>query len=40
MNGGCLLDTNILSETLRPLPNAKIAAWLESQARDSQFSAW
>jgi toxin FitB len=37
MKGGCLLDTNIPSETLRRLPDARVAAWLESQARDSQF---
>lgn len=37
MNGGYLLDTNIPSETLRPSPGAKIAAWLESHTRDSQF---
>ena len=37
MNGRCLLDTNVLSETLRPLPNARVAAWLEKQSKDSQF---
>jgi len=37
MNGGYLLDTNIPSETLSPSPDAKVAAWLESHAQDSQF---
>jgi predicted nucleic acid-binding protein len=37
MNGGYLLDTNILSETLRPLPNGKVAVWLEKQTKESQF---
>ena len=37
MNRGYLLDTNIPSETLRPSPDAKVAAWLESHAKDSQF---
>lgn len=32
-----LLDTNIPSETLRPLPNTKVAAWLERQAKEAQF---
>lgn len=36
-NAGCLLDTNIPSETLRPLPNPTVVAWLEKQARQSQF---
>jgi predicted nucleic acid-binding protein len=34
---GFLLDTNIPSETLRPLPAAKVAAWLERQTKESQF---
>lgn len=34
---GFLLDTNIPSETLRPVPNAKVAAWLESQSKEVQF---
>ncbi len=34
---GFLLDTNVLSETLRPLPDANVAAWLERQAKESQF---
>jgi len=37
MNGGYLLDTNIPSETLRPSPDAKVAAWLERHAKGSQF---
>ena len=32
-----LLDTNIPSETLRPSPDAKVAAWLESHPKNSQF---
>ena len=34
---GYLLDTNIPSETLRPRPDANVAAWLKSQVKDSQF---
>jgi len=34
---GYLLDTNIPSETLRPSPDAKVAAWLESHPKNSQF---
>lgn len=34
---GLLLDTNIPSESLRPVPNAKVAAWLESQSKEIQF---
>ena len=37
MNGGYLLDTNVPSETLRPLPDARVASWLARQAKDSQF---
>jgi hypothetical protein len=37
MNGGYLLDTNVPSETLRPLPHAKMASWLERQPNDIQF---
>jgi predicted nucleic acid-binding protein len=37
MNGGYLLDTNIPSETLRPSPDAKVAAWLENHPKNSQF---
>jgi len=39
MNGGYLLDSNIPSETLRPLPDARVAAWLESRAKEPRFSA-
>ena len=34
---GYLLDTNIPSETLRPRPDANVAAWLKSQLKGSQF---
>ena len=34
---GFLLDTNVPSETLRPLPDVKVAAWLENQTKESQF---
>jgi toxin FitB len=34
---GYLLDTNIPSETLRPLSHANVAAWLERQTKESQF---
>ena len=34
---GFLLDTNVPSETLRPLPDAKVTAWLKAQARGDQF---
>ena len=37
MNGGYLLDTNIPSETLRPSPDVKVAAWLKSHAKAAQF---
>ena len=37
MNGGYLPGANIPSETLRPSPDAKVAAWLEGHAKDSQF---
>ncbi len=30
-----LLDTNVLSEVTRPLPNAKVEAWLRAEARDA-----
>jgi predicted nucleic acid-binding protein len=32
-----LLDTNISSETLRPLPDPHVARWLERQTKESQF---
>jgi predicted nucleic acid-binding protein len=34
---GFLLDTNIPSETLRPVPNANVSAWLQSQRQKIQF---
>ena len=34
---GFLLDTNIPSEVLRPLPDANVAAWLKRQDKDSLF---
>lgn len=37
MNGGCLLDTNLPSETLRASPHVKVIAWLEKQITESQF---
>jgi predicted nucleic acid-binding protein len=37
MSGGFLLDTNILSETLRPVPNPNVVAWLKSQSKDIQI---
>ncbi len=37
MSGGFLLDTNIPSETLRQVPDPKVAAWLKGQSREVQF---
>jgi predicted nucleic acid-binding protein len=37
MSRGFLLDTNILSEMLRPFPDAKVLAWLDSLSKDIQF---
>jgi predicted nucleic acid-binding protein len=34
---GFLLDTNIPSEMLRLVPNAKVSAWLKSQRDEIQF---
>jgi toxin FitB len=34
---GFLLDTNVLSETLRPRPDANVSAWIKRQPRDVQF---
>ena len=34
---GFLLDTNIPSETLRLVPNAKVSTWLQSQREEIQF---
>ncbi|PZR45668.1 type II toxin-antitoxin system VapC family toxin [Paraburkholderia fungorum] len=33
-----VLDTNVLSETLRPLPDAKVMAWLAAQPRGALFT--
>ncbi|MCF2133821.1 MULTISPECIES: type II toxin-antitoxin system VapC family toxin [Mycetohabitans] len=33
-----ILDTNVLSETLRPVPNAKVMTWLAEQRRVSLFT--
>ena len=32
-----LLDTNIVSDTIKSRPNSKIASWLENQASDDLF---
>lgn len=32
------LDTNVLSELLRPAPDAGVLAWLESQSRAALFT--
>jgi predicted nucleic acid-binding protein len=32
-----LLDTNVISEGLRPQPNMNVCAWLDSQAADELF---
>ena len=37
MSPGFLLDTNVPSETLRPLPTPAVIAWLEAQSQDVQF---
>lgn len=34
-----LLDTNVLSETMKPKPSAAVAAWLRAQPLRSLFSA-
>lgn len=36
MNAGFLLDTNVPSETLRPVPDPRVTAWEEAQS-DIQF---
>lgn len=36
MSSGFLLDTNVPSETLRPLPNPKVVAWVQAQS-NAQF---
>ena len=33
-----VLDTNVLSETLRPTPEAKVLAWLAGQPRAALFT--
>ena len=33
-----VLDTNVLSEILRPTPEPKVLAWLDSQPRSSLFT--
>ncbi|MGH9639910.1 MAG: VapC toxin family PIN domain ribonuclease, partial [Bryobacteraceae bacterium] len=37
MSGRYLLDTNVLSETLRRVPDSKVLSWVASKAKDSQF---
>ncbi|MCX8999911.1 type II toxin-antitoxin system VapC family toxin [Rhizobiaceae bacterium BDR2-2] len=34
-----ILDTNILSETLRPVPEIKVLDWLEAQPRAAVFTS-
>ena len=34
-----LLDTNVLSETLRPTPDRSVAAWLSRQPRSALFTS-
>ena len=34
-----LLDTNVLSETMKPAPSAAVAAWLRKQPLRSLFTA-
>jgi len=36
MSAGFLLDTNVLSETPRPVPHPRVTAWVEAQS-DIQF---
>jgi predicted nucleic acid-binding protein len=36
MSAGFLLDTNVPSETLRPMPDPRVTAWVEAQS-DIQF---
>jgi predicted nucleic acid-binding protein len=36
MSAGYLLDTNVPSETLRPMPNPRVIAWVVAQS-DFQF---
>jgi toxin FitB len=34
-----ILDTNVLSELLRPSPEARVMAWLDEQPRASLFTS-
>jgi len=34
---GIILDTNVVSEPLRPVGNPKVIAWLDRQAQDTLF---
>lgn len=34
---GFLLDTNVISEAIKPIPNARVAEWIESIAEDVLF---
>ena len=36
MSAGFLLDTNVLSETPRPVPHPRVTAWVEAQS-DIEF---
>jgi predicted nucleic acid-binding protein len=33
-----ILDTNVLSELLRPLPDSRVAEWIDSQPEDELFT--
>ena len=33
-----VLDTNVLSETLKPLPNAAVVAWIAAQPSSTLFT--
>lgn len=33
-----ILDTNVISEILRPVPDARVVAWLEAQPRTALFT--
>lgn len=33
-----VLDTNVISEIMRPMPSAAVGAWMSSQARDDLFT--
>jgi predicted nucleic acid-binding protein len=33
-----VLDTNVLSEALRPVPDARVLTWLEAQSRSALFT--